>query len=783
MNECTHPLQTAYGNAAKMQRMLFTKQGPINTTVYPTWIGDSDCFWYLRDLKGEPVGKEFRLVDARTQSNELAFDHEQLASALADAAKQSVDARELPFYVIDINLTKGLVSFDAFDQRWCFDQKNGSCVTIETLASEGEIVSPDGHSLVFQRDHNLWLRDIKSGEERALTTDGEADHAYGEGTFAWGMVNEPGILEVRWSADSRRIFATQNDLRQVKSLPVVHHVPSDGSMRPQVEFIKLAYPGDEHIETVRMLSIDVVTGEQQAADYAAIPATRNSFGVFTANLAWWNKDSRRAYFVHVDRYYKFARLIEFDTHTGNTRMLFEETSDTQINLMNNGDMHPSFVPLADTDELLWYSERSGWAHLYLYDLNTGQLKNAVTQGGWLVRDVITVDLERREVFLQTGCRTPDRHAYYRDLVRVNMDTGELLELASSDHDYYAGAFTDIQGISIIGRRRDPQKRGISPTGNYGVVTRSRVDTLPESILLDREGQELMMLDKADISALPTNWSWPEPVSMVATDGKTDIYGVIYRPADFAPDKSYPVILDMFNNPDFPWSPIGGFDNNLFEGMTFYNAAALAELGFIVVQIDGRGCSYRDQAFKDAGYGNLQLPGFLEDQVAGLKQLAERYPPMDLNRVGCLECMGGQGVMKALLDYPDFFKVGVTHILHDTRLMSAPMWGEMFEGKAGSNSPFPEEKVEHLKGKLLMMCGMVDAIGPPASVFRIVESLQKANKDFDMLLLPKLEHAQSNYLIRRSWDYMVQHLMGEEPPKEARVDWVFGDTIDIGVTAS
>ncbi len=778
MNECTHPLQTAYENASKLQRCIWTKEGPINTKVYPTWIGDSDCFWYLCDIKEKTIGKEFRLVNAKTQSNEPAFDHKQLAGALADAAKQSVDARDLPFRVIDINLEKDSLCFNAFNQRWCFDQKNASCVTIEKRVSEGEVVSPDGQSLVFRRDHNLWLRNIKSGEEKALTTDGEENYAYGIASLAWAEIAEPWILEVRWSADSRRIFATQNDLRQVKSFPVVHHVPSDGSIRPQIELIKFPMPGDEHIETLRMLSIDITTGEQQTANYIPIPVTRNGFGVFTANLAWWNKDSRRAYFVHVDRYYKFARLIEFDTHTGKTRQLFEETSDTQINLMNNGDLHPSFVPLPDTDELLWYSERSGWAHLYLYDLNTGQLKNAVTEGDWLVRDVVTVDLERREVFLQTGCRTPGRHAYYRDLVRVNMDTGELFELASSDHDYYAGAFTDIQGIIYCGRRRDLQKRGVSPTGNYGVVTRSRIDTLPENILLDRDGQELMRLEKADISALPTNWSWPEPVKMLAADGKTDIYGVIYRPANFAPDKSYPVILDMFNNPDFPWSPIAGFDNNLFDGMTLYNAAALAELGFIVVQIDGRGCSYRSKAFKDAGYGNLQMPIWLADQITGLKQLSERYPSMDLDRVGCFECMGGQGVMQGLLDYPDFFKVGVTHIPHDARLMNGPLWGDMFEGKKRESLLFPEEKADQLQGKLLIMCGMVDAIGPPAGVFRIVESLQKANKDFDMLLLPSLGHAQSNYLIRRSWDYVVQHLMGEEPPKESQVGWALGGTVDI-----
>ena len=764
-------MQARYENAQKVLQGFISKKAAINTNVYPTWIGETDCFWYVRDLKG---GKQFRLVNAKAGSNEPAFDHQQLAAVLADAVQQEIDANDLPFSDIELNLDARTIRFSAFDKHWEFKASEGLCEEVVPASSTvEEVVSPDGKFLIFGKEHNLWLRNLQNGDEKPLTTDGKEDYAYGEPAAAWGfaLTNE---LQVLWSPDSQRIFAIQRDTRKIETLPVVHHVPQDGSIRPQVTFHKFAYPGEEHVETLRLLSIDVATGEHRLADYAQIPVTRNSWGFFNVNLGWWNKDSRLAYFVDVDRYYKYARLIEFDTATGKTKILFEEKSDTQINLMSNGDMWPSFVPLPETNELLWYSERSGWAHLYLYDLATGQLKNTVTQGNWLVRDVVSVDSERREAFIQTACRTPGRNPYYRDLVRVDIDTGEMVTLASSDHDYFAGAFTDMQRLSFHGRdRRSIDTRGTSPSGNYSVITQLRVDRLPESLLLDREGEQVLALETTELVGMPENWQWPEPVMTTASDGKTELYGVIYKPSNFTPDQSYPVINDLFSTPDFPWASIGPFDNSFFDGQSFFTAAALAELGFIVVQIEGRGASYRDKAFKDAGYGNLQAPIMVADQIAGIKQLAERYAFMDISRVAAHESQGGPSVMHGMLDYPDFYKLGVTNMPHDARLMSASMWGDMYEGNIDHKTPFPEQKIENLKGRLLLVNGMLDTCTPPASLFRIVEALQNSNKDFDMLLLPNQGHSPSGYIMRRIWDYLVQHLLGEKPPKEFELTGLFG----------
>ena len=557
-------IESRYKNAQQILQGFLTNKTILNANVSPTWLGESDCFWYSRDIRD---GKEFRLVDVKRASNTLAFDHQGLARALSDASGELVDATNLPFGDMDLNLESSSVCFHAFRKYWKFYLGDSVCNEITAPFGPQEAVSPDGKFMVFAKSHDLWLKNLETGEEQALTQDGDVDNAYAEPSTPWGVPVDNRI-QALWSPDSQRIFTVQRDTREVSALPVIHHVPEDGSVRPKLTHHKFAYPGEEHVESLRLLTITIATGEQKSVDYTQIPVTRNSFSYFHSNLGWWNIDSKRAYFVDVDRYYKYAKVVELDTDTGSTKVLFEETSDTQINLMNNGDMWPSFVPLPDTNELLWYSERSGWAHLYLYNLNTGELKNSVTEGDWLVRDVVTFNPQRREVFIQTGCRTPKRNPYYRDLAKVNIDTGEMLTLASRDHDHFATAYTDIQGLILNGlSRKDIEKRGASPSGNYIVITRSRVNTLPESFVVDGSGEHIMDLDVSELVGAPEGWQLPEPVEMVAADGKTDIYGVVFRPSDFSPEKKYPVISETFSTPDFPWSLAGSFSNGLFEGQS------------------------------------------------------------------------------------------------------------------------------------------------------------------------------------------------------------------------
>lgn len=764
-------MQTRYERAQTLIKSIFAKNKIRNTTVFPIWIEGSHCFWYERALK---QGKEFRLVNAKSLSNKCAFGHKAFASSLSEAAQQKVDENNLPISRVEITLDpQDLVSkitFTAFEQRWFFSVVQSTCTALDNPVAMTERVSPDGRYALFQRDYNLWLRDLISGEERALTEDGEEDFVYVAPGSAWGFEQEPNPQpQAIFSPDSKQIFTVQRDTRQVKTLPIVHHVPQDGSIRPTVEHAKVTYPGDDHVETLRLVVIDLESGRLQAAHYPQIPTTRNSFGFFSSNLGWWAEDSQRAYFVDVDRYYKSAKVVEFNTHDGECRVLFEEHSDTHINLMLNNDEPPTFAPLPESNELLWFSERSGWAHLYLYDLETGALKNTVTQGEWLVRDIVAINTDRREVFIQTAGRDQSRDPYYRDLCRVHLDTSELTPLTDSDHEYWATTLKNMCIWGGQGLHGFNAINAIASSGDFAVVTRSRVDELPTNLLLDRDGKVLLDIEPADITDIADHWHWPEPFKVTAADSHTDLYGVLYKPSDYNEKLSYPVIVHGFWQPELPTVSKGSFTNGVVLGSFYLDAAALAELGFIVVQLDTRGTGCRHRSFYDESYGWAEGACNLDDLVAGVRQLAKDDSSMDLNRVGITSHFtGGPGGVQGLLHYPDFFKVGATTMLHDSRLFGSTMWGDKYEGGTAHDHPYPEALVENLNGKLLIMHGMLDLCSPATNTFRLIEALHKANKDFDMLMLPNLGHDQCSYFTRRTWDHFVTHLMGVTPPREFKL---------------
>lgn len=753
-----------------------------NATLYPVWIGDSDNFWYERETrKGKNgVGKEYRLVNAQTATNNTAFNHQALAATLAEVVKEEVDANNLPLNKMKMDLQgKALMlRFIAYDKYWQFETETETLTTIKAPAEDFSL-SPDGQYQVFKRDFNLWVRHLDNGEERALTHDGEEEYGYAIAGSAWGQPDGCG-LHIRWSPDSKQIFTVQKDLRQVKTLPTMQHVPRNGSVRPTVTYAKVAYPGDEHVEQFRLLAINIESGHLQEANYRRIPTVRWCDGYFNANQGWWGADNRLAYFVDMERDYKTVRVVEFDTHTGATRILFEETTNTQINLMADSDELPTCVmPLPDTKELLWFSERSGWGHLYLYNLETGELKNTVTSGDWLVRHVIHLDSKRRQVFVQTAGRDAAIDPYYCDLVRIDLDSGEITTLATSNHDY--GCYTQsTHNAQIQAHRGDTASAcGVSASGNYAIVTRGRADEVPVSFLLDRDGREVLALETADVSMLPEGWQWPEPIKLLAADGKTDIYGQVFRPSDFSPEQSYPIVSHVFNTPERKWVSKSSFSNGESIGRSYYDAAALAELGFIVVQVDGRGTPGRHKAFQNESYGWTESASAFDDHIAGIRQLAERYPYMDLNRVGITShTSGGPGGIQGLLQHPGFYSVGVNGILHDSRMVGATMWGEKYEGASGPSAAplathnnqyhYPEQLAENLQGKLLIMHGMADPVNPPATVFRLVEALQKAYKDFDLLLLPNWAHTPSSYAVLRAWNHLVKHLLNTEPPKDFKL---------------
>ena len=359
----TKSIERKYEKACQFMQGILSKSIAFNTTLYPVWIDDSDCFWYERDSRS---GKEYRLVDAALKCNKVAFDHSLLASALEKVTGESVDANNLPITKVDVTLSDSVpdktiksISFFSFEKNWIFDVKSGCCLEKDVIC-ESWVVSPDGGKAIFVRDCNLWMREIESGEEHALTDDGEECFAYGAAGSAWGY-SSGFSAQARWSPDSTKIFTVQRDTRLVRELPVVHHVPQGGSLRPYVRNYKVAFPGDTQRETLRLISIEVASGKIQEANYRRIPTGRNNiYGFFATKMGWWSNDGRLAYFIDMEDDCKTARLIEFDTFNGNTVTLFEESSLTTLNFMSNDDDLPMLVPLPESKELLWYSERSGW---------------------------------------------------------------------------------------------------------------------------------------------------------------------------------------------------------------------------------------------------------------------------------------------------------------------------------------------------------------------------------------------------------------------------------------
>lgn len=752
-------LEARYKRALQCEQAGYDRSKKIatNAMVIPHWIGDSDCFWYLREsFLATEIAKEFRLVNATTGVNEAAFDQQALASTLASVTGENVDSDNLPFVDIELCLSSEKISFDAFGRHWQYHSSNAICEEVAVHPHNWK-VSPDGEKAIFSRGGNLWLHNISNGEEKALTHDGERFYAYASTPSAYGR--QEGItLEALWSSDSKRIFTLVKDTRNVNvGPPLVRHVPPSGDLRPDIidPDRRLAYPGDEHVEGYYFLAIDVDSGERRDADYRLCPVFPPPYvGFFSGGRGWWSPDNRRAYFIDLERKGLNGRLVEFDTDTGKTRTLIDETSGSRFNFIPVTHLGVILKPLPGGKELIWFSERSGWAHIYLYDLETGGLKNAITQGDWLVRNILHYDAESRELLIQTAGRVSGRNPYYRDICRVNIDTGELIPVLSTDDEY---SICDPISREIFG------KQGVSASGQYIVATRSRVDKIPVNLLLNRQGEIVTELETADVSRLPNGWQWPEPVALKSADGNSDIYGVVFRPSNFSPDKSYP-ILDFSSNGDYiPAS-------SLTSTMSYFTPAAYAELGFIVVMIRSRGTSLRSMEFQNDKDSPFLHTSHQDDCIAGIQQLAERHSYMDINRIGLGGYSSPPTVLNGMFRYPDFYKVGVSFgVFADSRIVWGA-FGEMSNDESLSTEEFNQlncfdDEVGNLKGKLLLIHGMLDNCTPVATTFRLVEKLQRANKDFDMLLLPNAGHSNYRYVTRRTWDYFVQHLQRLEPPKE------------------
>ena len=620
--------------------------------------------------------------------------------------------------------------------------------------NRNEFISPNGFLAAFIDDYNLWIRDLKTNELTQLTFDGEKNYGYATNNAGWIKTDGPVL---KWSLSSDKIATFRQDARGVGEM----YLTTTNVGHPKLQAWKYALPGDEKIFEIERLIIDLKTNDiirlKMKNDFQRSTTTDHIAGRGGELLdTQWSKDGSKLAFISSSRDHKIANLKIADAKTGNISSVFKETVDTYY---ESGLGSENWKVLFDSNEFIWYSEKDNWGHIYLYDLETKELKNRITKGDWLVRKLLHIDENKRELFFTAGGKE-EGNPYHVYLYKVNFDGTEL---------------------TCLTPEKGSHKINPSPDWNYFVTTYSSTMNPPVSVLKNRDGNLIHELSKSDLSSLnQTDWQNPIEFSVKARDGVTDLYGIMYIPSFYNENDKYPVLNYIYPGPQS--GSVGNY--------SFYVAKrdfqALAELGFVVVSVDAMGTPGRSKSFHDAYYGNIGDNG-LPDNISAIEQLSKRYKSMDTDRVGIWgHSGGGFASTAALLRYPDFYDVAVSSSgNHDNRNYEAD-WGEKWHGlltpsdldTQDSKSDFDILKtnydiqanqlfVDNLKGKLLIAHGMLDDNVHPSNTMIVVDALIKSNKDFDLILFPNKRHGygdMNNYMMRRKWDYFVKHLKGLNPPK-------------------
>jgi dipeptidyl aminopeptidase/acylaminoacyl peptidase len=710
----------------------------LHVAAQPTWVGD-DRFWYRTTTEN---GTEFVLVDAATGAKTAAFDQTKMATALSAAARASYTAYRLPFNQFDFSADRKAISFNSGGSRWTCDVAGAKCEGKTRAQGAPAVVSPDGKREAFIRSYNLWVREIASGKETQLTRDGVKEYGYATDNAGWTRSDNPILL---WSPDSKKVATFQQDERGVGEMYLV----STGVGHPRLEAWKYPLPGDQKIFMIERVVIDVDRGRLVRLQMPPDPHRSSVCDDVECNGPFedveWSADGRQLAFLSSSRDHREAHLRVADTESGKVRDVLEEKVATYYESGN--DAHNwRFLPASN--EVIWFSERDNWGHLYLYDLQTGRLKNQITTGEGNVTQLLRVDEPNRQLYFLGVGREKGRDPYFVHFYRIGFDGRNLTLLTPEDATHVIAP---------------------SPAAKYFIDSYSKPDVAPTAVLRDASGKLITTLEKADLSRLvASGWKPPQPIVVKARDGMTDLYGLLYTPTNLNTSAKYPIVNHVYPGPQT--GSVGPRNFLSARG----DSQALAELGFVVVEIDGMGTPWRSKKFHDAYFGDMG-DNTLPDQVAGMKELAARYPWIDLDRAGIWgHSGGGYATAGAMFHYPDFFKVGISESgNHDNRNYEDD-WAEKWQGlleRKGETTNYDSQAnqnfAKNLKGKLLLAHGTMDDNVPPSSTLILVDALIKANKDFDLLLMPNRRHgyAAEPYMIRRRWDYFVRHLLGAEPPPE------------------
>lgn len=710
------------------------------------WIDGDRSFWYVdHDVSGD----HYQLMTAAGGRVRPVFDQQKLAAALTQAAGKPVTAAKLS--ITDIHIEGAgryrithdgkLYLCDLTGAGRCDDE----AVLLKTGTEPG-ILSPNGKLAAFIRDWNLWVRDTVTGKETQLTTDGAEDFGYATDNAGWRHSDGP-VLD--WSPDSTEIATYQQDQRHLGEMDLV----STRVGHPKLQRWKYPLPGDKKVFMIEPVVVVVTTHQvvrlkippQQRLSSLCDDITCNADGSW--DDVQWAPDGKTLALVSTsrDRRHEWFRIA--DARTGAVRTAFEDSVTTYY---LSGIDAVSWRYLPGSDQAIWYSERTGWGNLYLYDLRTGKREHPITTGTGDVTEVLRVDPQTRTVWFRAVGRIPGVNPYYRQLWKARLDGRKTTLLTPEPCDHT---------ISM------------SAHGKYFVDSCSTPTQPPVTTLRNvSNGHIRARVATADISRLQAaGWQPPQLIVVKARDHTTDLYGLLFKPTSFDPRKRYPVIDYVYPGPG-----TGSISNFYFEP-AHRDDQSLAELGFIVVAINGMGTTYRSASFQRLWYGDMG-DNTLPDQVAGLKELGAKYPWIDLTRVGIWgHSGGGYAAADAMFRYPGFFKVGWAESgNHDNRDYEND-WGEMYQGlltagRDGStnyDNQANELLAPRLQGHLMLTYGTMDDNVPPENTLLVVQALIEANRNFDMIAIPNARHAYlyaTPYITRRRWDYFVRYLAGDIPPE-------------------
>lgn len=718
-------------NRAYALREKYNAKHVLYAGVVPHWVDQTSAFWYVRQTE---KGKEYVKVDAASKKRTALFDQQKMASALTEKAGREINAYNLPLQNCRLNISLDTLRFQLDGKFWAYSIKNNRLLDEGAIPSRGKerhwmevddekegspVTSPDGKWTAFIKNDNVYVREVATGKEKQLSQD--------------GTLSNYNSSYIQWSPDSKSVVSCRIRPVEKRYVYYVESSPADQA-QPKLHKQEYAKPGDELRFKVPCI-FEVESGRR------LIPSTELFSHQYELSGPMWNADSKAITFEYNERGHKVYRVLEMSAVDGSVRTLIEEKEEKYVNYPR---IYRNY--LSDGKRIIWSSERDNYNHLYLYDRATGKPLNQITKGEWYVRGVQHVDEANEVIYFSANGMKKGEDPYLIHYYKINFDGSNLVELTPEEGMHQCWYSSDYK---------------------YLVDVYSKVDQAPIAVLRDaKNGKIRMQLDKADISALLANgWKAPEVFSAKGRDGKTDMWGVIYRPSNFDPSKKYPVIEYIYSGPGDQYVP------KTFSSYNWW-MTSLAELGFIVVQVDGMTTSFRSKEFEEVCYKNLKDAG-LPDHIAWIKAAAQKYPYMDIDRVGIFGCSaGGQESTGAVLFHPEFYKAAYSACgCHDNR-MDKIWWNELWMGYPVDESYSACSNVDNahlLSRPLMLVVGELDDNVDPASTMQVANALIKANKDFELVVIPGAHHTMGeDFGEHKRYDFFVRHLMGVTPPSWDKV---------------